>query len=637
MHLSPSTVPSDPSLLALLFPGVTPHAPSNAATPPDGAGEGVAAFDAVFAAAAPAPHVPSAGHSSAERTALAFEGSPLVPRFFATESTTPLAGDVAQNPQLADTTALNLDRSSQSQTALSPSLSSHRGDTPARLPEAVAADIPLPGASHASIETAAETLPSTAAKPSRATKRESDKPASSAHFEIPAHPSAAPLATDAVTPSFSPALPVDVMPAPSEEPAPAADAQIAAANEPHLTVDSSVEHDHRASKRHKPAAPLRSWTPEATPSQFTAARPAPDAPSSTQVAAPGSLSNSSSAEAKTFAELRFDAPSRVSPSNGIQQLHASDELPTAMDLPSRGPEATSFLTPSKPSQPEPTVRAASAAANPGENAIPRGGEAAAPAEFAVLAERFSRNAHSTEKRSVKNSVSATSQHLTKDDARVGTSVANSVPVMFSEPTTAVLPHPRSEYATDAVFASGAIGEVTATLPEALPPSVTSERPAELSTAQRAVEVVLHAVDRVGSREQSAVKLEFSVGGEDLVVRVELRADEVRTTFRTDSPELRDALAQEWQSVAASSSERGVRLAPAQFASGEHQRDALGGDAASQQHGRSPTRQDDSRQSTSGFTRPSASSAPDSSSTAGLMSPGRVLAPEGTARRLHLFA
>jgi len=103
-----------------------------------------------------------------------------------------------------------------------------------------------------------------------------------------------------------------------------------------------------------------------------------------------------------------------------------------------------------------------------------------------------------------------------------------------------------------------------------------------STAREAVEVVLHAVEHVASRAQKSVQLNFSVAGEELAVRVELRADEVRTTFRTDSAELRAALAQEWQQVSSSAHpDRPVRIAPAVFASAEHSAlNAFAGDTSS---------------------------------------------------------
>jgi hypothetical protein len=87
------------------------------------------------------------------------------------------------------------------------------------------------------------------------------------------------------------------------------------------------------------------------------------------------------------------------------------------------------------------------------------------------------------------------------------------------------------------------------------------------SSREAVESVLAVSDQLSTGVQRSVKLQFSVGGEDLAVRVELRGDRVHTTFRTDSPELRTALAREWQAVSTlQSGDRGQRLADPVFAS-----------------------------------------------------------------------
>jgi hypothetical protein len=103
-------------------------------------------------------------------------------------------------------------------------------------------------------------------------------------------------------------------------------------------------------------------------------------------------------------------------------------------------------------------------------------------------------------------------------------------------------------------------------------------------AHRAVEAVLTAADRFSSGDRHAVNLQFSVGGADLSVRVELRADEVRTTFRTDSPELRAALTHEWQVVnTETSSDRSFRVSPPVFSATDSANlAAFSGDSAPRQ-------------------------------------------------------
>src|SRR5207249_1368878 len=99
-------------------------------------------------------------------------------------------------------------------------------------------------------------------------------------------------------------------------------------------------------------------------------------------------------------------------------------------------------------------------------------------------------------------------------------------------------------------------------------------------AHRAVDAVLMAAERFVTGDRHAVHLQFSVGGTDLSVRVELRGEEVRTTFRTDSPELRNALAHEWESASSGSPDHSVRLSSPVFSSNDSA--AFSGDTASRQ-------------------------------------------------------
>jgi hypothetical protein len=93
------------------------------------------------------------------------------------------------------------------------------------------------------------------------------------------------------------------------------------------------------------------------------------------------------------------------------------------------------------------------------------------------------------------------------------------------------------------------------------------------------------VEQASAQGQKSVHLQFSVGDADLSVRVQLHAGEVRTTFRTDSPELRAALAHEWQAITNSNAgDRSMRIAPASFVASEHSAfNASAGDTPSRQH------------------------------------------------------
>lgn len=91
---------------------------------------------------------------------------------------------------------------------------------------------------------------------------------------------------------------------------------------------------------------------------------------------------------------------------------------------------------------------------------------------------------------------------------------------------------------------------------------------DAALAHRAVQTVLNVVEAQQDRPSNSgvVNLHFKFGGENLAVRVQLRGSEVFTQFRTDSAELRAALAAQWRSGALPVGETGVRMAEPVFAS-----------------------------------------------------------------------
>jgi hypothetical protein len=97
-------------------------------------------------------------------------------------------------------------------------------------------------------------------------------------------------------------------------------------------------------------------------------------------------------------------------------------------------------------------------------------------------------------------------------------------------------------------------------------SATSETTATSAAADahRAVDAVLSASERLTTSGQG-VNLQFSLGGADLAVRVEMRAGELHATFRTNSPELRAALSNEWQAAAAQDAASPLRMVEPVFA------------------------------------------------------------------------
>ncbi len=110
----------------------------------------------------------------------------------------------------------------------------------------------------------------------------------------------------------------------------------------------------------------------------------------------------------------------------------------------------------------------------------------------------------------------------------------------------------------------ALADTLAPTSRATNPAAPSQAPV---VAQRAVETVLGLVDtQLRQAEQNAgtVNLSFKFGHEDLAVRVQLRDGEIHAQFRTDSPELRSALATEWRSVSAAAPAGSARLTEAEF-------------------------------------------------------------------------
>jgi hypothetical protein len=234
---------------------------------------------------------------------------------------------------------------------------------------------------------------------------------------------------------------------------------------------------------------------------------------------------------------------------------------------------------------------------------------------------------------IKKPLLAENKDVTTDDQLVGTGVAKPLATM----PAVMSPHREMpgvasthEAFAAAVGGTSGHGEFTPTI----------AAPAESArTAEHAVEAVLSLVERFSNTERHAVNLQFSIGGSDLHVRVELRADEVRTAFRTESPELRAALAHEWQAVT-SSGERAIRFADPVFSSATTNHDSANGDAASDRHsqGRDSAARDGNSSggtahSHSGFGRAANASAPSEPA------PVSAVAHDawGTASRLHTFA
>ena len=192
----------------------------------------------------------------------------------------------------------------------------------------------------------------------------------------------------------------------------------------------------------------------------------------------------------------------------------------------------------------------------------------------------------------------------------------------------------AERQTGAIQAPALTSAATAQLDrftrEAPAPAATSDT---ASVAHQAVEAAITAADRQVTGEPRAVNLQFSVGNADLNVRVEMRDGALHATFRTDSADLRDALAHEWQSVNSSQVERPFRLADPVFAPANPAGLAAAGDNAPQQQRHGGDR-------TGSPYVPARGSAPDPTASEPALqavSIGPDSAPLSTSLHLHTFA
>jgi len=208
----------------------------------------------------------------------------------------------------------------------------------------------------------------------------------------------------------------------------------------------------------------------------------------------------------------------------------------------------------------------------------------------------------------------------------GTAVANPRSPMVSF-TNSAQPHAPSHHLGEIVPAVSEAGE---TIGQTSLPKPT------VSSAHEAVDTVLDAADRMASREQRSVDLEFTVGGAKLAVRVELQGGEVRTTFRTESSDLRVALAHEWEAVASGGEGRAFHLAPPTITGTDTPaRNDSFSDASSRQQERQQERE--SREALN-LRDPAAEGRNRAGQPgAGIPAPRMAPFPTGTSQHLHHFA
>lgn len=247
---------------------------------------------------------------------------------------------------------------------------------------------------------------------------------------------------------------------------------------------------------------------------------------------------------------------------------------------------------------------------------------------AKIADALDRHASDADVESDKSFVGHDKERVATSRKHVGTDVAKQGADMFSRflPTAAQQPS-ASDHAGSVVAASENVSE-SALHGETVPVE-------SVSTAHEAVEVVLKTVEQASTQEQKSVNLRFSVGDVDLSVRVELHANQVRTTFRTDSPELRAALSQEWEAISSNASgERTLKHVPAFVTASENSSlNSFSGDTSSRQRDQRAERETNERAvRVTSKSRGPAAATPVASTHAGISG----IAPL-TSRRLHTVA
>lgn len=155
-----------------------------------------------------------------------------------------------------------------------------------------------------------------------------------------------------------------------------------------------------------------------------------------------------------------------------------------------------------------------------------------------------------------------------------------------------------------------------------------------AAAQHSVTAVLEAVERFAAGGTQGVHLQFSVAGSDLSIRVELRGGEVQATFRTDSGELRAALAQEWETVSSSEAGRPLRAIDPVFAPAKSAGIGSSSGESSPQSHRDP----DARQAgETAQPQPAILSRPDFVPVTGTTATASRSEPDLSSVRLHAFA
>jgi hypothetical protein len=222
------------------------------------------------------------------------------------------------------------------------------------------------------------------------------------------------------------------------------------------------------------------------------------------------------------------------------------------------------------------------------------------------------------------------EKLTTDITSAGTRTAKRGEVMSFDST---FPAAQRFAESDSAPAGAALSATSSTA-FAAPRGTTSE----LSTVQPAqaaqiVREIRDIADGLWAVERQSVEVKFHFSEhERLAVRVQYRDGVVETTFRTDSRELRDTLAREWQMQAVFAEARPYRVAEPVFSTqpADARGFSLGGDASRQQQ-RQPEQAAPALHSFA-----TSVGRATTSGTAAIAQPSRLERPD-TTLHLHAFA
>lgn len=257
----------------------------------------------------------------------------------------------------------------------------------------------------------------------------------------------------------------------------------------------------------------------------------------------------------------------------------------------------------------------------------------------------------------KNSTQISGQQLDKkQQVSVGTATAEKGDAMFSEESKSTL---GLEPSKENHLGTLGVDRVQRTGQELNPAQVghesssrerVGEAPGE--AALRAVEAVRDVTEKLQAQPQRVIHFNLNLdGGEKLGVSIDFRNGDLKTTFRTDSSELREAISREWQTsmTATLQGVEGVRMGDPVFANSQDARSESGlansdGQASRQQNQQNQQaqqqQQQDYRQAASHsstlFTQRSGRTQ-DAGAANQAPSHHEPTAKDGNSQRLHAFA